>query len=145
MNKSQSDLNGAAEFINPITGAPIFNQDNLDIAISNSFVPNSIDDGEFLDTTADVSPNSLKHATCGKLSVKYTLSSGKFLLNLIFLNKSNYFRRIEVKCFPVPDALNPCEDVMGSQWLRTSVWIVVFLAVFGNIAVLIVLFSNWYT
>lgn len=43
----------------------------------------------------------------------------------------------------MPDALNPCEDVMGSQWLRSSVWIVVFLAVFGNIAVLVVLFSNW--
>lgn len=43
----------------------------------------------------------------------------------------------------MPDALNPCEDVMGSQWLRTSVWIVVFLAVVGNVAVLVVLFSNW--
>lgn len=52
-------------------------------------------------------------------------------------------RKIDVKCFPSPDALNPCEDVMGSQWLRTSVWIVVLLAVFGNIAVLLVLFSNW--
>lgn len=53
-------------------------------------------------------------------------------------------RKIDVKCFPSPDALNPCEDVMGSQWLRTSVWIVVLLAVFGNVAVLLVLFSNWY-
>ena len=44
----------------------------------------------------------------------------------------------------MPDALNPCEDVMGSQWLRSSVWIVVCLAVFGNVAVLIVLFSNWF-
>lgn len=51
--------------------------------------------------------------------------------------------KITVKCFPMPDALNPCEDVMGSQWLRSSVWIVVLLAVFGNIAVLVVLFSNW--
>lgn len=49
---------------------------------------------------------------------------------------------IDVKCFPKPDALNPCEDVMGSNWLRGSVWIVVLLAVFGNVAVLIVLFAN---
>ena len=28
-----------------------------------------------------------------------------------------------VQCFPKPDALNPCEDVMGFKWLRASVWI----------------------
>lgn len=28
-----------------------------------------------------------------------------------------------VHCFPKPDALNPCEDVMGFEWLRVSVWI----------------------
>ncbi|XP_065074942.1 lutropin-choriogonadotropic hormone receptor-like [Ochlerotatus camptorhynchus] len=49
---------------------------------------------------------------------------------------------IDVKCYPMPDALNPCEDVMGSHWLRGSVWVVVLLAVFGNVAVLVVLFSN---
>uniref|UniRef100_A0A182SSH8 G-protein coupled receptors family 1 profile domain-containing protein n=1 Tax=Anopheles maculatus TaxID=74869 RepID=A0A182SSH8_9DIPT len=42
----------------------------------------------------------------------------------------------------MPDALNPCEDVMGSHWLRGSVWVVVLLAVFGNVAVVVVLFSN---
>lgn len=31
---------------------------------------------------------------------------------------------------------------MGSNWLRGSVWVVVLLAVVGNVAVLIVLFSN---
>lgn len=57
--------------------------------------------------------------------------------------KSNFFYSvIDVKCYPIPDALNPCEDVMGSDWLRGSVWLVIFLAVFGNVAVLIVLFSN---
>lgn len=49
-----------------------------------------------------------------------------------------------LQCYPAPDALNPCEDVMGAQWLRVSVWIVVFLAVVGNVAVLVVLFSNWF-
>ncbi|XP_052863687.1 thyrotropin receptor [Anopheles cruzii] len=48
----------------------------------------------------------------------------------------------DVKCYPMPDALNPCEDVMGSHWLRGSVWVVVLLAVFGNVAVVVVLFSN---
>lgn len=47
-----------------------------------------------------------------------------------------------VKCYPIPDELNPCEDVMGSNWLRGSVWIVVSLTVSGNVCVLVVLFSN---
>lgn len=58
-------------------------------------------------------------------------------------NFNHICSKIDIQCYPIPDALNPCEDVMGAQWLRISVWIVVFLAVFGNIAVLIVLFSNW--
>ena len=47
-----------------------------------------------------------------------------------------------MKCYPAPDALNPCEDVMGSNWLRGSVWVVVSLTVIGNVCVLVVLFSN---
>lgn len=48
----------------------------------------------------------------------------------------------KVKCYPKPNALNPCEDVMGSDWLRVSVWIVVSFTVFGNISVLIVILSS---
>lgn len=50
--------------------------------------------------------------------------------------------RPPIKCSPMPDALNPCEDVMGSNWLRGSVWIVAFLAVFGNALVLVVLLAS---
>lgn len=50
--------------------------------------------------------------------------------------------RPPIKCHPIPDALNPCEDVMGSNWLRGSVWIVAFLAVFGNALVLVVLLAS---
>lgn len=52
----------------PITGAPVSYQDNIDI--STHFSANNLDFGEFLDSTADISPK-LKHAVCGKLSVKY--------------------------------------------------------------------------
>lgn len=52
------------------------------------------------------------------------------------------FRRPKVNCTPVPDALNPCEDVMGWTWLRVCVWIVISAAVVGNIAVLVVLLTN---
>lgn len=43
-----------------------------------------------------------------------------------------------VECYPEPNALNPCEDIMGSYWLRISVWFVVVLAILGNLAVMVV-------
>jgi thyrotropin receptor len=48
----------------------------------------------------------------------------------------------DVKCSPTPDAFNPCEDLMGNWWLRVSSWLVVLAAVFGNLAVLVVLLSS---
>lgn len=47
-----------------------------------------------------------------------------------------------MNCFPLPDALNPCEDVMGWSWLRASVWFVISAAIVGNVAVLLVLLTN---
>ena len=44
-----------------------------------------------------------------------------------------------VRCYPTPDAFNPCEDVMGNNFLRFLVWIVVVAAVLGNFAVIVVL------
>jgi len=46
-------------------------------------------------------------------------------------------------CTPTPNDFYPCEDLMGREWLRVCVWVVFFLAVFGNIVVLFVLFSNY--
>lgn len=58
-------------------------------------------------------------------------------------NHKIYFRAPEVECYPEPNALNPCEDIMGASWLRISVWCVVKLALVGNMAViLVVLFSE---
>jgi len=51
-------------------------------------------------------------------------------------------RRVEVRCSPAPDALNPCEDIMGYAWLRVFVWAVVGATVAGNLAVLGVLLAN---
>ncbi|XP_075146788.1 leucine-rich repeat-containing G protein-coupled receptor 1 [Haematobia irritans] len=51
------------------------------------------------------------------------------------------FSKHIVDCSPMANDLNPCEDVMGYKWLRISVWIVVALAVIGNVAVLVVLLS----
>ncbi|XP_047533493.1 lutropin-choriogonadotropic hormone receptor-like [Vanessa atalanta] len=65
------------------------------------------------------------------LGVTYFAECGNFSLS-----------RREVACTPLPDALNPCEDVMGWSWLRASVWFVITAAVVGNIAVLLVLLTN---
>ncbi|XP_049873661.1 lutropin-choriogonadotropic hormone receptor-like isoform X2 [Pectinophora gossypiella] len=57
-------------------------------------------------------------------------------------NCSTFSIRNKVECTPVPNALNPCEDVMGWSWLRASVWFVITAAVVGNVAVLLVLLTN---
>ncbi|XP_024939986.1 lutropin-choriogonadotropic hormone receptor isoform X8 [Cephus cinctus] len=48
----------------------------------------------------------------------------------------------DVNCEPIPDAFNPCEDLMGNWALRIAVWLVAVLAIVGNLAVLIVLVSS---
>lgn len=60
------------------------------------------------------------HAICGNLSKNYR----------------------SVTCSPAPDAFNPCEDLMGNWALRIQVWIVAISALFGNLAVLLVLISS---
>uniref|UniRef100_A0A3Q3AZ49 Luteinizing hormone/choriogonadotropin receptor n=1 Tax=Kryptolebias marmoratus TaxID=37003 RepID=A0A3Q3AZ49_KRYMA len=44
-----------------------------------------------------------------------------------------------VTCTPKPDAFNPCEDLLGFPFLRCLTWIITVFAVFGNLAVLIIL------
>lgn len=46
-----------------------------------------------------------------------------------------------VKCTPQPNAFNPCEDVMGYEWLRVFVWFVLLAALCGNLTVMIVLLT----
>ncbi|XP_068082077.1 lutropin-choriogonadotropic hormone receptor-like [Anabrus simplex] len=48
----------------------------------------------------------------------------------------------DVRCMPQPDAFSPCEDLMGNWGLRAAVWFVALAAVFGNLAVLVVLLSS---
>ncbi|CAM9834707.1 unnamed protein product [Lampetra fluviatilis] len=49
-----------------------------------------------------------------------------------------------VQCAPEPDAFNPCEDLMGHQLLRLSMWFVSVLAVLGNSIVILVILSSHY-
>ncbi|XP_071337051.1 lutropin-choriogonadotropic hormone receptor-like isoform X2 [Trachinotus anak] len=44
-----------------------------------------------------------------------------------------------VKCTPKPDAFNPCEDLLGSPFLRCLTWVITAFAVTGNVAVLVIL------
>ena len=39
---------------------------------------------------------------------------------------------LKVACSPVPDAFNPCEDIMGNAALRAAVWVVLTTAILGN-------------
>ncbi|KAK2818766.1 hypothetical protein Q5P01_024327 [Channa striata] len=45
-------------------------------------------------------------------------------------------------CTPLPDALNPCEDVMSRGFLRVLVWVVSLLAISANLLVMFILLTS---
>ncbi|AWP14844.1 Thyrotropin receptor [Scophthalmus maximus] len=45
-------------------------------------------------------------------------------------------------CTPLPDALNPCEDVMSRGFLRVLVWLVSLLAISANLLVMSILLTS---
>lgn len=47
-----------------------------------------------------------------------------------------------VMCFPKPDEFNPCEDIMGYDFLRILIWCISILAISGNAVVLIILITS---
>ncbi|CAL1533650.1 unnamed protein product, partial [Lymnaea stagnalis] len=76
--------------------------------------------GSILSSTPN-SHNDTKWVTCGNFS-----------------SPKNYSR---VMCTPQPNAFNPCEDLMGYEWLRVFVWFVLLAALGGNLIVIIVLLT----
>nr|XP_033793643.1 lutropin-choriogonadotropic hormone receptor-like isoform X2 [Geotrypetes seraphini] len=48
------------------------------------------------------------------------------------------------KCHPEPDDFNPCEDIMGYDFLRVMIWFISILAIAGNATVLFVLLTSHY-
>ncbi|KAM4866809.1 lutropin-choriogonadotropic hormone receptor isoform 2-T3 [Thomomys bottae] len=49
-----------------------------------------------------------------------------------------------LRCAPEPDAFNPCEDIMGYDFLRVLIWLINILAIVGNVTVLFVLLTSRY-
>ncbi|XP_040309725.1 lutropin-choriogonadotropic hormone receptor isoform X2 [Herpailurus yagouaroundi] len=49
-----------------------------------------------------------------------------------------------LRCAPEPDAFNPCEDIMGYDFLRVLIWLINILAIVGNVTVLVVLLTSRY-
>ncbi|KAM9316823.1 lutropin-choriogonadotropic hormone receptor [Gastrophryne carolinensis] len=49
-----------------------------------------------------------------------------------------------LRCWPEPDAFNPCEDIMGYDFLRVLIWFISILAIAGNAVVLLVLLTSHY-
>uniref|UniRef100_A0A7N4NV15 Lutropin-choriogonadotropic hormone receptor n=1 Tax=Sarcophilus harrisii TaxID=9305 RepID=A0A7N4NV15_SARHA len=49
-----------------------------------------------------------------------------------------------LRCAPEPDAFNPCEDIMGYDFLRVLIWLINLLAIMGNFTVLLVLLTSHY-
>ncbi|XP_047991439.1 lutropin-choriogonadotropic hormone receptor isoform X2 [Leguminivora glycinivorella] len=97
-------------------------------------------------TSEDYSPNTFDFDYSGDVSAEYGDEMFHEAVNTTgaeMLECGNFSAKLRVvNCTPLPDALNPCEDVMGWTWLRASVWFVVAAAVVGNLAVLVVLLAN---
>uniref|UniRef100_A0A914WTS2 G-protein coupled receptors family 1 profile domain-containing protein n=1 Tax=Plectus sambesii TaxID=2011161 RepID=A0A914WTS2_9BILA len=54
-------------------------------------------------------------------------------------NAGIYLYYENITCTPEPNALNPCEDVVGYTFLRFAIWVVWIFAIVGNIGVWAVL------
>ncbi|XP_063536733.1 lutropin-choriogonadotropic hormone receptor isoform X1 [Cydia strobilella] len=110
-------------------------------------IQGSSDEDESTATTSeDYSPNMFDFDYSGDVSSEYGDEMFHEAVNTTgaeMLECGNFSAKLRVvNCTPLPDALNPCEDVMGWTWLRASVWFVIAAAVVGNLAVLIVLLAN---
>ena len=44
-----------------------------------------------------------------------------------------------IKCHPMPDALNPCEDLLGSKQVNISAWLISTLSLVGNTVCFVVI------
>lgn len=51
---------------------------------------------------------------------------------------STYVEFAITQCSPTPDDFNPCEDLLGSDFLRAAIWFVIIFGVVGNGLVLFV-------
>ena len=92
--------------------------------------------------TSNIDENTLDRPTQGGSFVTFTIPTNSTGYQSQVLCGEVVFRHRKIECTPVPDAFNPCEDVMGSEWLRIFVWLVVWATLIGNIIVLVVLLSN---
>lgn len=92
--------------------------------------------------TSNIDENTIDRPTQGGSFVTFTIPTNSTGYQSQVLCGEVVFRHRKVECTPVPDAFNPCEDVMGSEWLRIFVWLVVWATLIGNIIVLVVLLSN---
>ena len=74
--------------------------------------------------TSDQQPTEEPRTTCAAAFLPETLPA---------------VREFSTSCTPFEDAFNPCEDLLGSDHvLRSFIWIVIILSLFGNSLVIIV-------
>ncbi|XP_013870538.1 thyrotropin receptor [Austrofundulus limnaeus] len=100
----------------PNTGSTNYNLNNNNIACATEV---SQDEGFF---SADLAVERLRDDFDNSLCDDYDKDDGPL-------------------CTPLPDALNPCEDVMSQGFLKVLVWVVSLLAISANSLVLLTLLT----
>lgn len=68
-----------------------------------------------------------------------TYSEGSIICNPNNTGRIHYNKLSPVKCTPEPDALRPCDDIMGNVFLTAISWLVSVVALLGNSMVFSVL------
>ncbi|KAM5165317.1 follicle-stimulating hormone receptor [Mantella aurantiaca] len=83
----------------------------------------------------------LKHTNKRSAQMDYQMSSG---LSFEYDDFDYYFCLDvqNVMCFPKPDDFNPCEDIMGYDFLRILMWCISILAISGNAVVFVILITS---
>ncbi|XP_015218146.2 lutropin-choriogonadotropic hormone receptor-like isoform X2 [Lepisosteus oculatus] len=71
-------------------------------------------------------------------------SSDIFGINFHYPDLELCVTNTHIKCTPEPDAFNPCEDILGYNFLRAIIWIITIFAIAGNFVVLLVLLTSHY-
>lgn len=87
---------------------------SLDMGKGNGF-------GDIVNSS-NVDENTIDRPTQGGSFVTFTIPTNSTGYQSQVLCGEVVFRHRKVECTPVPDAFNPCEDVMGSEWTLTIVF-----------------------
>ena len=119
-----------------------FNPGDHDVS-PEEFLQELITFAEKWNVTLNVKPNDEIEIISHKNGTDVVVGTGnKVLIEYLRSVLPTFTVGKEVICLPLPNPLSPCENLLDPQPLPVLVWVIWFTTVFGNIAVLFVMFVS---